>query len=352
MSTFTYYLAADSCSGYTSLFDDLSRSARKIIILRNITKKAKDNLFGQITDILGFSSVNYDIIMHCGTSDEIDAVYLPEISTLISAEEIFSGEIPLYADVIDFARHISGDYEALRILDNIKKQIKLIKCRMYHHLYEAKLIHDRWEKIYISNMDFKALDKAADDFIEGIFANCPESPSASAQNVNRFFGTLLPRGNVNYINRLTSGLTKRVFIKGRPGTGKSTFLKKIRSAANDRGFSTETYLCSLDPKSLDMVIIRELGLAVFDSTPPHEIFPSDDRDSVFDIYDIAVKSDTDQVCSDELMRITADYNQEIKKAKECLYTCQMLKSRADVLLSDEASVNEAVQKVMAMTGLK
>ena len=58
-------------------------------------------------------------------------------------------------------------------------------------------------------------------------------------------------------------------IKGGPGTGKSSFMRRIREAAQQRGYDTETILCSGDPDSLDGLYIPALGLAWVDGTAPH-----------------------------------------------------------------------------------
>lgn len=62
-------------------------------------------------------------------------------------------------------------------------------------------------------------------------------------------------------------------IKGGPGTGKSTFMKKIGEEAERRGFSPEYYFCSSDVMSLDGVIIPEKRVAVLDGTAPHVTDP-------------------------------------------------------------------------------
>ncbi len=60
-------------------------------------------------------------------------------------------------------------------------------------------------------------------------------------------------------------------INGGPGTGKSTLLRKIASAAEARGIACETVLCSSDPSSLDGVILSHGGcrIGILDGTPPH-----------------------------------------------------------------------------------
>ena len=58
-------------------------------------------------------------------------------------------------------------------------------------------------------------------------------------------------------------------IKGGPGTGKSSFMRRIHDAAAARGLDTETILCSGDPDSLDALCVPALGLAWVDGTAPH-----------------------------------------------------------------------------------
>ena len=62
-------------------------------------------------------------------------------------------------------------------------------------------------------------------------------------------------------------------IKGGPGTGKSTFMKKIGAEAERRGMSPEYYFCSSDVESLDGVVIKEKRACVLDGTAPHVTDP-------------------------------------------------------------------------------
>ena len=62
-------------------------------------------------------------------------------------------------------------------------------------------------------------------------------------------------------------------VKGGPGTGKSTLLKAIAKAAEDRGLGVERILCSGDPDSLDGLYLPTLCLALADGTAPHVMEP-------------------------------------------------------------------------------
>lgn len=187
-------------------------------------------------------------------------------------------------------------------------------CEAIYKAYsEAKKIHDEWEKIYISNMNAEALNKYTKQIIEEILDG--KSADKLSKNRNRFFGASTSCGSVNFIDDLTEDLNKRYFIKGRPGTGKSTFLKRLREAVQNKGFDTETYYCSFDPQSLDMVIVRELSLCVFDSTAPHEKFPESERDIILDFYKEAELEGVDEKYKSELSEIAAQYEEKIKEGK-------------------------------------
>ena len=58
-------------------------------------------------------------------------------------------------------------------------------------------------------------------------------------------------------------------LKGGPGCGKSSFMKKIGKAAEDAGLDVEYVLCSADPDSLDGVLIPTWHVGYADGTSPH-----------------------------------------------------------------------------------
>ncbi len=69
-------------------------------------------------------------------------------------------------------------------------------------------------------------------------------------------------------------LKKIYILKGGPGVGKSTLMKRVAKEAQERKMQPVCYHCSSDPFSLDGVIIKETGTAVIDGTAPHVTDPS------------------------------------------------------------------------------
>jgi len=69
------------------------------------------------------------------------------------------------------------------------------------------------------------------------------------------------------------GYRHQYIIKGCPGSGKSTFMRRIAQASMQKGYRTECILCSSDADSLDGVIVHDLGISFADGTSPHVVEP-------------------------------------------------------------------------------
>ncbi len=62
-------------------------------------------------------------------------------------------------------------------------------------------------------------------------------------------------------------------LKGGPGTGKSSLMRKIADEMQKRDIECERIFCSSDPHSLDGVIFPSLRVSVCDGTSPHTLDP-------------------------------------------------------------------------------
>lgn len=85
-----------------------------------------------------------------------------------------------------------------------------------------------------------------------------------------FLGANTPRGFCSLYGEYprSRGVYLHV-IKAGPGGGKSTFLRALSAAAQERGMDAEEIRCSGDPDSLDGVLIPALGQMWMDGTAPH-----------------------------------------------------------------------------------
>ena len=88
-------------------------------------------------------------------------------------------------------------------------------------------------------------------------------------------GNNTPEGFFSYYHYILSQreAEKIVVIKGGPGVGKSTFMKKIGDTMLQDGHDVDFMHCSSDNNSLDGIVIRDKRIAMIDGTAPHVVDP-------------------------------------------------------------------------------
>ena len=81
--------------------------------------------------------------------------------------------------------------------------------------------------------------------------------------VSRFSGIVPPQAAQHYT----------YVLKGGPGVGKSTLMRKVAERAAARGLEVEEFRCASDPDSFDAVRVPALRVVLLDGTAPHSIDP-------------------------------------------------------------------------------
>ena len=348
-----YFACANSALGFVSFFEDNIKGLDRLYILKGGPGTGKSTLMKKIGN--EWYQRGFDVeYIHCSSdSSSIDGAIIPALGIGIvdgTAPHITEPQAPgAIEEYVNLG--IAWDSKKLsvhkdEILD-IKSKISSCFENAYQQFKEALSIHDEWEEIYLDNINFGKLNEITDTIIDSFFKH----KSVNRQSVvkNRFFGGFSPKGSVDFVMDLTRDIGKRYFIKGRPGSGKSTMLKKIARAAQEKGFDTEIYHCGFDPNSLDMVILRELDIAIFDSTAPHEYFPERDSDEIIDVYQLAIKPGTDEEYKTQLDSIISRYKSTINIGISYLANAKLLHDDLEDIYIDAMDfdiINKISQDIM------
>ncbi len=89
-----------------------------------------------------------------------------------------------------------------------------------------------------------------------------------------FAGANTPRGFYSRYDQIAPADADKVFIlKGGPGTGKSTFMRRIAADLVSRGYDVEYFHCSADNDGIDAIYVPAADAAVMDGTAPHVMDP-------------------------------------------------------------------------------
>ncbi len=204
-----------------------------------------------------------------------------------------------------------------RLLENGEQLFHLSEKKDdYYKKYFAAMasalkIHDDWEVETRRYMDWDGLNKQIEEFFHDLFGT--SQLEKEGKRTHRLLGTLTPAGARDTVQSITQNLERRVFIKGYPGTGKSSMLKKLADEAESRGYDVQLVWCGLDSNSIDMVILPELKFCIFDSTEPHVYFPDETRPGD-EIFDIAKHCHLTEVEEANIKEIVGKYKSAISDA--------------------------------------
>jgi hypothetical protein len=354
-----YYGGGNTAKGFVNFYSSILSKSNNIYVLKGCSDRYNTKLLKVIGN--SYLAKGYDIEVINSTIDieAIEGILIPKEEIAIVIEKVIDGASLKSKDItieyleLDKAFDLKKIEDKKAIIESINNNI-LKKFEESHNYFSRALkIHDEWEKIYIANMDFKKADILTEKIINNLLGKAKDKNTDKSFTVDRYLGGSTPIGPHDYVPNITEG-TKRYFIKGRPGTGKSTILKKLAKKAKEKGYDVEVYHCGFDPNSLDMVVVRELGFTIFDSTAPHEYFPSKDSDEIIDVYEKFITPGTDEKYEEELNDIVKRYKEQVGNGVKALEKAKILKDQIEDIYEeafDEVQGDKLIEEIKVKLNL-
>ncbi len=140
-----------------------------------------------------------------------------------------------------------------------------------------------------------------------------------------------------------------LILKGGPGTGKSTIMKRIAEKMEKRGYYVERGFCSADPESLDIVLVPEINFSIVDGTSPHTMDPT--LPGVTEhIVDLSVAWDKNYLKGhiDEIAELTLANKNQHKKAADYMMLASTIETQNVLLCThhiDKEKVDRYVKRL-------
>jgi len=168
-------------------------------------------------------------------------------------------------------------------------------------------------------------------------------------NVRSLFpGAMGPDGFISCFDHLIEEplLRRKIVLKGGPGVGKSTFMRRVHAALCADDTPSTLYFCSGDPDSLDAVAIPQKGLLILDGTAPHSTDPQipGARDSIINLGEYLDEA----AMQPRLAHITAcmkDHAAASRRARACMQA-------ACALSRDNAAIAESALNMRRMAQMR
>ena len=297
-----YYVSGNTAEGLVNFLPSNVTGFEQIVILKHPSEQLKTDV---LRGVIKRYEKTYDLeIMLSSISGQyLEGIIIRERSMAIIIDHVAIPDLKATVEV-DLSLFLA------------EQKVLPIENERFHQAYNSfsagLRIHDKLEAIYVNEMDFAKADQLADQFIRELLKDQPKRKKKS-HVYRRLFGTNTTEGVVNIVPQLIESLSHVYHLKGRAGTGKSTFMKKVLAACTDYGFDVELFHCSFDPHSIDMVRVPELDFCIFDSTDPHEIVPRLEAEKIIDLYKETVEPGTDEKYAKEIQAIHSNYKSYMKQ---------------------------------------
>lgn len=313
-----FFLTSQSGRGFVNYYESELKNLNYVYVLKGVPGNGKSTLLRSIASYFENEGYPADMI-HCAFDpDSLDGIILKTLGIGIvdgTTPHVVEPEIPyVLSDYINIGQ--ACDKKILQ--KNSEEIMKLQKSRdesrqqFANSISQALELHDELEQFFIGGLNIDKANQLAADMIQSIFGENQLNKEANVKH--RLFDAITDKGNVDFVQDITKECNTRYFIKGRPGSGKSTLMKQLVEASKNRGYDVELYHCDFDPDSLDMVVIPGLQVALFDSSEPHIYSPSRKGDEIVDTYTLTIETDTDEKYEEQIKKATAAFESEWETA--------------------------------------
>lgn len=328
-----YFPGGNTAIGFYSFYQYLPYKTDKTFILKGGPGTGKSTLMKKI----GYEMTDhgYDIEFHWCSSDNnsLDGVVIPALRAAVHdgtaphlIDPINPGAVEEIVNLGEFwdSEHLfKHRQEIIRTNQLIKDNFE----KVYRYLKAASIICNEWESYYIERLDITRVNQKTAALTSQLLGE--KSFTASTRERHLFASAITPGGYVNHFENLTSDLDQRYLIKGQPGTGKSTLIKKVGDALFHNGYEIIYFHSALNPEKIEGIIVPEKKLSIVNAAPPHNFKATKDGDQIIDMNS----------CVN--MAAVRQFSEEIKKVENLF---QQIMNQAYLYLKEAKSAHDQLEE--------
>lgn len=282
-----YFAGGNTSQGFYNLFASNLANLERLFILKGGPGTGKSYLIQKVGN--AWKAKGYALeYMYCSSDkDSVDGIIIPALKVgIVDGTKPHIIE-PKYPGIIDDYVDLGAAWDASKLHEHkdaimtLTDQVNAAFQAAYKAFGEALIPYEKRKARVSKTLNVDKVKALTERLVKTLFR---EKGQLSLPTIkHRFHGALTPTGPYSFIEKLIEPVGKRYFLQGRPGTGKSTLLRRLLLEAEMRGFNAEVYHCEFEPDAIDLLIIRELDIAIFDNKTLYELQPERETDEVIDM---------------------------------------------------------------------
>ncbi|WP_313893258.1 hypothetical protein [Psychrobacillus sp.] len=317
--TITHYMGKSyTGQGVKNFYKEIIQEAQKVYFFKGPTSRRLTEVLKEIGYTAARRGRNMEWFYDPLHEEVIEGVYITETKTLY-----------LQTDAVDPSFYGAGhewvpyynayDEKKLQEIGPLIREKQIINdiwlIKGLQSLARAKKIHDDWEKLIEPAMNWEGINTLLEQLKKKNIGNI--SLQKNPKVTHRLMGSLTPLGAKDTLDSISKNLKTRLFIKGLPGSGKSSFMRKFAEEAKIHGLDIRFIWCGLDANSIDGVVLPELQLCISDATSPHVYEPEREGDAILDFFPHIDETLLDE---EKILELRTSYSEEMSVAQDYLCT--------------------------------
>lgn len=341
-----YYASGHTAEGYHQKYESVLQDVQKLFLIKGKLSAQQSELLEELKE----EAIDYGHKLHClhspSNNDRLEGIIFTDRQNAILVEQLAWNDKDIdfsyvpHTVVIDINQCVKTD-TVEKAQDDINKLVSKINSTYqlaYDQFNKAREAHLTREKLYAEGFSVEKANHVSETLISSVLGDSKGDGNGKIER--RFFGAATPEGVTHFIDELTESVQQRIIVKGRPGSGKSTMLKKLVAESSKLGFDSEVYHCGFDPNSLDMVHIPQLRVAVVDGTAPHELDPTREVDEILDMYELCFTKPIDDIYKEELEALNKTYKSFAKEGIRYLKEAKKLDDELMDLYNEHVNIDK------------
>ena len=270
------FAGGNTAEGFRSFYNHIiGQEAARVIVIKGGPGVGKSTFMKYVADRITRLGQSADFF-HCSSDPgSLDGVVFPDMGVALIDGTAPHTVDPRFPGAVDEILYL-GDYwneSAIRASrDDIvacTRDISRLFQRAYRFLRTAGDVLDDWSEANAEALITGTANKVARSVVDQITQDAPVADRPGTER-HLFASAITPDGFVNYLDTVVSGCDRRYVVRGGPGSGKSTLISRVAARAVECGMDVELFHCSLNPASLEHLVIPSIGTAIITSVEPHE----------------------------------------------------------------------------------
>lgn len=261
-----YFLAANSCEGFTSAFTGCydAKKGWRAYIIKGGPGTGKSSFMKYLAAKADEKNIKLELCPCSSDPDSLDALILPDKKIIILDGTAPHTVDPVYPGICEEILNFGSFWNKKALADNAENIIKLTDKNKALHRAASRYIQAAGQ-IMTDNLKIADAGTAKEKVDSFALQLCkkyiPKKGGSSSEQVRYLCGTT-PKGIVSFANTALAATENHIIIEDRYGIVADSIMQIIRSYALSHGYDIITIKNAFLPTRLiDHIIIPELSLS-------------------------------------------------------------------------------------------